>query len=311
MAMKFGAPVWPFKWEAPYEQTVRRISDLGFDAVELIAWDRSVLREHYTDERIDALTDLVEAEDLEIAQMVSTPGGLASPDADRRRESIEHFEELVEVASKLDATYVNTVAPYPLDLDFPSIKERPLAQEQRTHIPSDLDWQENWENYVDALEECAAVCEEHGTTYTIEPHPYRYVRNAASMLRILDHVDSDAIGMNFDPSHLYPSGELPEVVVYEVGEHIHNVHISDNDAQTNAHWRPGKGKIDWKAVLRALAETGYDGVLSIELEDVPGVSRSGRFGGEAQESTDELDREYVESMDYLRETGESVGIEFE
>jgi len=309
--MKFGAPVWPFKWEAPYEQTIGRISDLGFDAVELIAWDRTVLQDHYTDERIAAITELVEEEGLEISQMVSTPGGLASPDGKTRRASIEHFRALVDVASKLDATYVNTVAPYPLGLEFPSIKERPLAQEQTTDIPADLDWEENWTDYVDALGECAAICEEYGTTYTIEPHPYRYVRNAASMLRVLDHVDSDAIGMNFDPSHLYPSGELPEVVVYELGDHIHNVHISDNDGETNAHWRPGKGKIDWEAVLRALDETGYDGVLSIELEDVPGVSRSGRFGGEARDSTDALDAEYVESKAYLEEAGEAVGIEFE
>ena len=36
---------------------------------------------------------------------------------------------------------------------------------------------------------------------------------------------------------------------------------------------PGKGKIDWQAVLVALKDVGYNGVISIELEDVPGVSR--------------------------------------
>lgn len=33
--MKFGAPVWPFKWQLPYEDTVRRIAGLGFRADEL------------------------------------------------------------------------------------------------------------------------------------------------------------------------------------------------------------------------------------------------------------------------------------
>lgn len=303
--------MWPFEWEAPYDGAIERIADLGFDAVELIAWDRAVLDEHYTDERIEEITGLVEREGLEISQMVSTPGGLASPDEDRRRESIEHFRELVEVASKLDATYVNTVAPSPLDLDLPSIKDRPLEQEQTADVPANLDWDENWNDYLDALGTCTDICEEYGMEYTIEPHPYRYVRNSASMLRILDHLDSDRVGMNFDPSHLYPSGELPEVVVYELGARVFNAHLSDNDGETNAHWRPGKGKIDWEAVLRALHETGYDGVLSIELEDVPGVSRSGRFGGEDRTSTRALDREYVAAREYLEEVGTDVGIEFE
>ena len=35
-------------------------------------------------------------------------------------------------------------------------------------------------------------------------------------------------------------------------------------------WRytiPGEGVVDWQVVVRRLQETGYDGVLSVELED--------------------------------------------
>lgn len=306
--MKLGAPVWPFKWEAPYEETIVRISKLGFDAVELIAWDRQVLNEYYTDEKIEEIRGLVDEEGLEISQLVSTPEKMASPKEEERRESIEHFRDLVEVGIEIGATYVNSVSPHPFDLDFPSIKEKPLVQEQSMEIPSDLDWEKNWNDYIESLEKCMDICEDYGIKYTLEPHPYRYVRNSASMLRILDHLDSDAIGMNFDPSHLYPSGELPQIAVYELGENILHAHLSDNDAQTNAHWRPGKGKIDWKAVLRAFKDVGYDGVLSIELEDVPGVSRSGRFGGGAKGSTEELDMEYEKSKNYLTELAREVGI---
>jgi sugar phosphate isomerase/epimerase len=33
------------------------------------------------------------------------------------------------------------------------------------------------------------------------------------------------------------------------------------------------GKIDWVAMFQALKDVGFDGTVSIELEDVPGVSR--------------------------------------
>ena len=65
-------------------------------------------------------------------------------------------------------------------------------------------------------------------------------------------------------------GEMPQVVIYELGSRIFHNHFSDNDGTSNAHWRTGKGKIDWKAVLQALQAVGYGGVISIELEDVPG-----------------------------------------
>jgi sugar phosphate isomerase/epimerase len=79
--------------------------------------------------------------------------------------------------------------------------------------------------------------------------------------------------MNFDPSHLFPSGDIPHVVIYQLGKRIFHCHFSDNDGTTNVHWRPGKGKIDWTAVMKSLVDTGFDGVVSIELEDVPGVAR--------------------------------------
>lgn len=120
------------------------------------------------------------------------------------------------------------------------------------------------------------------------------------MQRVLNHVDSDAIGMNFDPSHLYPSG-VAHVVIYELGENILHAHLSDNDALTNVHWRPGKGKIGWQEVLQAFKDVGYDGVLSIELEDVPGVSSSQRFSGEDRKSIEILNREYRKSKKYPSE----------
>ena len=81
------------------------------------------------------------------------------------------------------------------------------------------------------------------------------------------------MGINFDPCHTFPIGDFPNITVYRLNKHIKHLHVSDNDGVTNVHWRPGEGKIDWMAMFQALKDVGYDGVVSIELEDVPGVSR--------------------------------------
>lgn len=303
--MKFGTTIWTYQWHPPYDNALHRIADLGFRAVELIAWNRETLETYYTPATIKSLRALLADLGLELSEFVSTPEGMASPDAKARDQAVEHFKQLVEVAVELGTTMVNSVAPHPFNLHFPPIVQKHLAQEWTIDFPPGLDWQQNWADYVETMQRCCTICEDAGVRYALEPHPYRWMRNAASMMRLIDQVGSPALGMNFDPSHLFPMGEMVEMVVYEVGDRVFHTHFSDNDGTSNAHWRPGKGKINWKGVLQALHTVGYDYVLSIELEDVPGVARHN------QESTPALDREVTLSRQYLTDLCEEVGIRLE
>lgn len=303
--MKFGASVWPFKWDPPYDEGLRRIAAMGFKAVELIAWDRAALDDYYTPQQIKHLRTLLDDLGLELSEMVSTPRGMAHPDAAVRNQAVEHFKRLVEVALELGTRTVNAVAPYPFDIAFPRIMLKHVYQEWTVELDPDLDWAQNWADYVAVTRRFCDICEDTGVRFALEPHPYRWMRNAASMMRLIDHVNSPALGMNMDPSHLFPMGEMPQVVVYEVGSRIFHTHFSDNDGTSNAHWRPGKGKIDWKGVLQALKAVGYNGVISIELEDVPGT------GTRDQHSTGVLDQETMLARDYLSALCAELGIEIE
>jgi sugar phosphate isomerase/epimerase len=139
---------------------------------------------------------------------------------------------------------------------------------------------------------------------SIEPHPHRYLANTDGALRLLDDVNSPAMGINFDPSHTFPVGDFPNVSVYRLGKKVIHMHVSDNDGVTNVHWRPGMGKIDWVALFQSLKDVGYDGVISLELEDVPGVSRGptstapGVFRHPT--ATEDFVRETVAGMNYLK-----------
>jgi sugar phosphate isomerase/epimerase len=243
--MKFGASIWPFQWDPPYEDGISRIASLGFEAVELIGWNRQILHEYYTPKKVKELRTFVEDSGLEISEFVSTPEGMASSDEKERDRAVEHFKRAVEVAVGLGTGIVNSVSAYPFDLEFPRITDRPHLQQWTVDIPSGLDWKKNWEDYVDVMRRCALICEDADLRYALEPHPYRHMSNTASMLRLIERVGSDALGMNFDPSHLFPVGETPHVVIYQLAERIFHCHFSDNDGTTNVHWRPGRGKIDW------------------------------------------------------------------
>ena len=318
--MKFGASSWPFQWEPPYEDCIRRVAGCGFKAIELIGWNADYLKDYYTKAKIADLKACLASEGLIISQFVHTPHDLSHPDKDMRAAAVEHWKRAVEIGAELGSKLINMVASHPFAMrdtvEMPRITTKPLVQLYATrNIPVGADWDRNYHDYCDALRECAEACAQAGTTMTVEPHPGRYLANHDGALRLIEHVDHPAMGINFDPSHTFPCGDFPNITVYRLNRHIKHLHVSDNDAVTNVHWRPGEGKIDWRAMFAALQEVGYDGVVSIELEDVPGVSRGPNSNAPGVyrniTATDEFVAETVAAMHYLKGICQDLGITIE
>ena len=301
--MQFGAAIWPFQWYPPYDDAIRRVARLGFRCVELIAWDRDALQTYYTPDRSAALRRLLADEGVTLSEFVTTPSGIASADPKRRAAAVDHFQQAVEVAQALGTDTINSVVAPPFDLPVPRLLELPETQEVRVALPQGLSWRDGYRWYVEALQQCAARCEAAGLRYALETHPHRWATTAMSLRHLIADVGSPAVGANLDPSHLFPCGDLPAMAVYELGERIFHTHLSDNDGQTNAHWRPGKGKIDWAGLLAALQDIGYAGVLSIELEDVPG-----RASAEQPSAGAAFERENRLARDYLSQLAAQLGI---
>jgi sugar phosphate isomerase/epimerase len=303
--MRLGAPVWPFQWNPPYEDAVQRIASLGFRSVELIAWSPQALEEYYTAQRIRSLRSLMDDLGLRLSEFVSTAWGMASADPAQRDAVVEYFRRFCAVARELGTDTVNTVAPMPFGLPAPPLKQLPVTQSWTIPVPAGLDWKRGWEEFVETVRRIMVIVEDADLRYAMEPHPYRYVAGAAGMLRLIDHVPSPALGINYDPSHTFPCGDMPHLAIYQLGERVFHCHFSDNDALTNAHWRPGMGKIDWRAMLAALRDVGFEGTISIELEDVPGC------GTPQRHATPEFDEEMRASRHYLEYVGRDLGIEWE
>jgi sugar phosphate isomerase/epimerase len=310
--MKFGASVWPFRWDPPYDEAIPRIARLGYKALELIAWTPEDLASYYTPTKVKELRNIIKNEGVELSGFVSSSHGMASPNQNEREKAIEYFKRHVEVGKELGTGIVNTVGDQPFAYEFPILTILPLVQKFQMEIPSGLDWDRNWKDYVDVVHRCGEICEAAGMRYAIEPHPYCWVANAAGVLRLMDQVGCASVGVNLDVSHFFPVGDIPHVAIYQLGKHIFHLHISDNDGATNVHWRPGGGKIDWDAALRALKDVGFDGVVSVEIEDGPGVSRGvrpahGVYKG-TPTATAAFDQENLIALRYLKECCERVGI---
>jgi len=318
--MRFGASCWPFQWEPPYEDAIRRVAGVGFKAIELIAWNKDYLDNYWTKSKIADIKAALENSGIGLSQFVHTPHDLSSADNAKRDAALEDWKKAVGVGAELGSPIINMVSSHPFAMrdaeEMPRITTKPLVQKYATrNVPRGVDWDQNFHDYVEALRACAEICAAAGVKMSVEPHPGRYLANHDGALRLLEHVNHPAMGINFDPSHTFPIGDFPNITVYRLNKHIIHLHCSDNDGVTNVHWRPGMGKIDWVAMFQALKDIGYDGTVSIELEDVPGVSRGARSTAPGVfrniTATEEFVAETVAGMNYLKGICKDLGIPVE
>lgn len=99
--------------------------------------------------------------------------------------------------------------------------------------------------------------------------------------RIFERLDSDKLGIAYDPSHLVWEMVDPYAPIDEFKDRIFHVHAKDAAidreqlAQTGiltdfSWWSyriPGRGELDWNKLLGKLKANGYDGTISLEHED--------------------------------------------
>jgi sugar phosphate isomerase/epimerase len=293
----FGSTVWTFSWIPPYEAGIRRVAAAGCTSFELSIWNTDAIDNYYTKERISNLKSLARDEGLALTNIFCNLNFSSDPGGRISNGDLDGFRRGIETAVALGSPLITTSTPYPFGRSIAPILQRPISQIWTAPVESQWDWKGDYDQFVETVARGCELAAEAGLKVAIEPHPYRWVNSAQSMLRLLERTGSPNLGFNFDPSHLFPSGDMPHFTVLMLGDRIFNTHFSDNDGQTNAHWRPGRGKIDWLAILSALEASQYKGPLTLELEDVPGASH----WTHTEPATDQLDDELRRSIAFLRD----------
>jgi sugar phosphate isomerase/epimerase len=92
------------------------------------------------------------------------------------------------------------------------------------------------------------------------------IEKVDQFLEFMGHVDSPALGMNFDVGHAYCVGDDPATAIPRVAKYVRHFHLEDiAPTRVHHHLIPGEGAIDFAAALRAIRGIGYDGWVTIEL----------------------------------------------
>ncbi len=127
-----------------------------------------------------------------------------------------------------------------------------------------------------------------GVKFALEVHPTEIAFDIASaghaLMALREH---PAFGFNYDPSHLGYQGVDYVEFIHKFGDRIFHAHMKDVGWSTvpveagvfgghtdfgdkRRYWdfrSPGRGRINFEEIIRALNRVGYQGPLSVEWED--------------------------------------------
>jgi sugar phosphate isomerase/epimerase len=203
---------------------------------------------------------------------LSNSKGMISPDKATRDSAIAENAQFVRSCAQLgQVNYFLVMLP-----------EKP-----------ELSRAENFGFMVDSFRQLAPVLEQHRARLVVEgwPGPGALCCTPEGYRAFFKEIPSKAMGVNYDPSHLVRMGIDYLRFLREFGDRVYHVHGKDTELLTEnqyeygteqpatfakpirfgAHaWRytiPGHGLARWVKVMRMLQTLGYQGCVSIELED--------------------------------------------
>lgn len=241
------------------ESTIEKIASLGYSGIEILAdvphaWPAGLLPEHK-----DSIRDSLARHGLTISNVnafmmnaVADPRqpywhpGWTDPDPHYRAIRREHTKRALRLAAELGAPCITTE---------PGGR---LAPGQSRADASRI--------FYDELMPCVEVAESVGVQLLIEPEPDLLIEHFEEYLEFMARIQSPAVGLNFDVGHAYCVGDEPQQWVARMAPHTRHYHLEDiADTRVHRHLIPGRGAIDLAATIQAIAATGYDGWITVEL----------------------------------------------
>lgn len=143
--------------------------------------------------------------------------------------------------------------------------------------------EESTKQSIALMREFARMAASEGVRLAVKPHVGQAIYNAETGLRLVNEIDDPALGLNFDPSHLFRANETPEEVAPRWGVHIITSHFRDcpwreGSPGTPDQQIPGRGIVNIPATLAALKRVGYTGPLNLEVIGASGWELSRSMG---------------------------------
>lgn len=253
--MKKSINIWSFVNKTNRE-AIALAKDAGFEGIELALDAAGEISPEATDTQLAELKAY--ADDLGMVIPSLSNGlcwgpSLTSDDPDERKTAHDLVVQELRCAAALGAETV-LVVPGSVSVEF--VPERPV-------IPYDV----AYERALDEVRKLVPAAEAYGVEIGIENVWNKLLLSPLEMRQFIDSVGSDMVGVYFDTGNVVYSG-YPEHWIRILGKRIKKVHFKDyrrNPGGLNAFVDLLAGDVDWKAVMAAFRDIGYEGWAAGEM----------------------------------------------
>jgi sugar phosphate isomerase/epimerase len=247
-----------------FEEGVAFAAELGYEYIEpMVHWGRELLSEARYFHSVSMLDDpfrvrdVVEKHGLKISAF-SSHSQLSKPEI-----AVEYLKQAARFAKEAGAPIINT------------------------HEGHKQTWTTEEEDYVlikYSIKEALKVCERRGIKIGLETHQ-TYSLSIEGYDRILNLVDSPAVGANFDTGNAYLGGLDPVAWLEHVKTRVIHMHAKDISHEQSAAERGkvmgtavgcacGDGVVDWEKIVAILKSIPQDVVMSVECGTMDQAARS-------------------------------------
>ena len=279
--------------ERPLEGVLKYISSLGYEAIELPVWEGA---HHINIDQIlsgnaDSLKKTLEKYSITISALSNHPAGqlvlgpldsstdiwFKGTSEEKVKYGMDRMKKTAEAAAALNVPVVNGFIGAP---NWGAWYIFPPTYESVYEKGFEL-FAQRWGEIMDTFNSFEVK-------FAHEVHPQEQAYNIETSKQALKAINyNNAFGFNFDPSHFIWQSIDPVLFIKSFPDRIYHVHAKDGElvkenlplsgSIPTGSWQrsdrgfrfrvPGWGDVPWKRVITALAEVGYDYVLSYEHED--------------------------------------------
>jgi sugar phosphate isomerase/epimerase len=189
------------------------------------------------------------------------PVNHVTADSSERQRAQNYFVQCIEFAHRLGCKFVGTFSGGTRGAKMDDQAKALAEAFNEKYLPGleKYDMSTGWENY---------------------PTDINFATYPAAWHAVFSQVQSQRLGLEFDPSHLVRQYIDPYQAAWDFRERIRGVHAKDTEItlpilqQVGIHgegwWRyriPGQGLIDWARFITVLLQVKFNGGIAVEHED--------------------------------------------
>ena len=220
--------------------SIDRVARFGYDGIELVGEPAD-----YDTAQLKRLASQAGIAFSSICSIYTPERDLVSPDADVRRAAVAYVKDVARFASEMECP---TIIVHPTAC----MKTAPLA-----------DPEQEWAWAVEGIREAGEDAARLGVSLSLEcwnRYETYFLNRLEQAVALWQATGLTNGGVQGDTFHMNLEEVSIEGAYRAAGPFLQHVHLADSNRAA-----PGAGHIDFKPIMQALVDVGYEGWCSFEL----------------------------------------------